>query len=245
MKKLRDAGAITEEEMKQYEGRGMKAATGTWIDQLKYGIQQAEIKAISFGEMFIQIGEKIGAQLADDLGTAFADIVTGTKNAKEAFADMARSTLQWLSQLILKTLILKALQAIPGVGSFFGAAEAIVSHGGKKPGESGKVKRYVSPDMFIGAPKYHTGEIPAIIRNDEAVLTRRQYNDMAAGQGGGSGLTFNFEGATFLDQETLKKTLVSISAMTAQGVLAANGPNVMVKAIRNDHGLRHAVRRGY
>jgi hypothetical protein len=49
-------------------------------------------------EMMIYIGE----QVADGLVSAWDSFITGTKSAKDALIDFARSTVSWISQIILK-----------------------------------------------------------------------------------------------------------------------------------------------
>lgn len=120
-----------------------------------------------FGEMqtvgeFVQ---EFAGDLVDQLSTGFADawgdFLTGTKDAKEAFADFARDMLRWLAQIAMK----RAMTAI--FGSMF--------HGGGMYGEGGAQRRIKSP-MFL--PKLHNGLMPdefaAILRKDEAVFTPKQ-----------------------------------------------------------------------
>jgi tape measure domain-containing protein len=63
----------------------------------------------------------------------------------------------------------------------FSAIKALVLHSGGMVG-SARNSRSVDPNMFVGAPRFHTGthptlgmnEVPAILKSDEMVLTRSQ-----------------------------------------------------------------------
>lgn len=74
--------------------------------------------------------------------------------------------------------------------SLFGAA-----HGGGIIGSSPLSSRRVSPLVFMGAPRYHSGgtagllpnEVPAILEKGEAVLTKRQQATVTAAMQGGGG----------------------------------------------------------
>jgi len=69
--------------------------------------------------------EKIKSQAVDDLAGAFGAIVDGTKTAKEAFSDFARSFIAQIAQMILRALALKAVNAalgsVGGAGGGFGS----------------------------------------------------------------------------------------------------------------------------
>lgn len=73
----------------------------------------------------------IGATIAEDLGDGMSDalysISNGTKSMKEAFKDLARSVLEEIQKMIIKMLVLKALEA--GVGLFSGGGEITESGG--------------------------------------------------------------------------------------------------------------------
>lgn len=73
----------------------------------------------------------IGATIAEDLGDGMSDalysISNGTKSMKEAFKDLARSVLEEIQKMIIKMLVLKALEG--GVGLFSGGGEITESGG--------------------------------------------------------------------------------------------------------------------
>ena len=66
-----------------------------------------------------QLGLTVGQSLSSNLASAFNSIVTGAKDAKTAFKDMAIGILKSLAQIITKLLIVKLLESTLG-GSTFG-----------------------------------------------------------------------------------------------------------------------------
>jgi len=91
---------------------------------LSLGFQKAREKMQTDSEMMIYIGENLGEQLSSGLSSAWDSYITKTSTAKEALIDFARSTLSWLSQIILKQMLLNAI----GFGSTT-AADGTVTAG--------------------------------------------------------------------------------------------------------------------
>ena len=141
----------------------------------------------------------IMSQSASD---AFAEFVTGTKSAKEAFTQMVQSMISAMARIQSQ----KAFESlfgmiISGAGSLFGGmfggetatgmgTNTTFSGGGTMGGYISMVKhsgglmtetgptRYVPAMAFANAPRYHDGfqpgEIPAILKKDEGVFTPGQ-----------------------------------------------------------------------
>ena len=76
---------------------------------LSLGFRNAREKMQTDAEMMIYIGENLRDQLAGGLSSAWDSYITKTSTAKEALIDFARSTLSWLSQIILKQMLLNAI----------------------------------------------------------------------------------------------------------------------------------------
>ena len=96
--------------------------------------------------------------------SAFDALVQGTKSAKEAFADMARSILIDISKMITKMLVMKILQDSLGVSSlagFLGFAKegGVMSPKGMAPG-------YATGGIARGSSQGY----PAILHGTEAVV---------------------------------------------------------------------------
>ena len=68
-------------------------------------------------------------------------------------------------------------------GDMFGNGQGEVRHGGGISGKGLRNYRTVSPDVFMGAARYHKGimpdEIPSILQRGEAVLSRAQVQGLA------------------------------------------------------------------
>ncbi|MDR3631713.1 MAG: hypothetical protein P4L42_15435 [Desulfocapsaceae bacterium] len=114
---------------------------------LSHGFREARKTMQTDGEMMIFIGRNIADQISSNLESAWTSFITGSKSAKESMRDFALSTIQWLSQIISKQMIMNALQGMGGkktdgggmdlsgvvskIGSFFSFAA-----GGAVPGWS-------------------------------------------------------------------------------------------------------------
>lgn len=121
------------------------------------------------------------------LGQFFTDIATGAKSAGEAFRDMARTFIASIARMAAEALAKKAIMSL-GSGLFAG----LFHTGGMVSGSRG-TGRMVSPLVFAGAPRYHSGgmvglkpdEVPAILQKGEEVLSRADPRNAANGASGG------------------------------------------------------------
>jgi hypothetical protein len=119
--------------------------------------------------------------LADNLTTGLVAMMDGTKSAKEAFADMAKSIVADILQITMRLMVQYAIQSALGmvVGTPSVPVAVPVAHDG---GEVGSVRRTraVGAGAFVGAMRYHTGgqvglkpgEEPAILEKGETVLSK-------------------------------------------------------------------------
>lgn len=91
----------------------------------------------------------IGKSIAEDLGNGMADalnsIVDGSKSAKEAFSDMARSILQDISKMLIRMAVMKAMTAALGM-----------SDGGQVPSTN------PNQDIVLGGEYANGGFIPKL-----------------------------------------------------------------------------------
>lgn len=146
---------------------------GIKADELKNKAQQNLISWKEVGELFANLL----VSAIDRFAQAIAEGKSASEAAREAFLQFAADFLKQIAQMILKALILKALNFFfPGMG--FGAGHTGGLVGSKRIG-SGNQTRNVSPMAFMGAARYHTGglpglranEVPAILQKGEEVLT--------------------------------------------------------------------------
>jgi len=129
---------------------------------LSLGFTHARESMQTDGELMIYIGENIANQISGGLASALDSFITGTKSAKEAMADFARSTISWLLQIITQHMILKALQTVG-----FGAAA-----GGQVPemATGGPVQSFDSGGAVRGwSPSKTADNIPAWLTAHEFV----------------------------------------------------------------------------
>ena len=81
--------------------------------------------------------QQLAASIQGGMETAFMAIVDGSKSAKDAFADMAKSILAAIAKMIIQALVLKMLQtALP---SLFGADGGTTTSGSPTPLKKGGV----------------------------------------------------------------------------------------------------------
>lgn len=183
---LRDEGKISLEEHKRTLERTFAAPGAAFSN----GWQKAMDKVRDSSEFLYDLGEALPGKLADGFTDAWGTWMDGTKSAGEAMEDFARSTLKWISQMITRWLVMKAIQGVTGAG---GGTIANVAHKGTIVGSSEGIKRRVSHALFNFAPRLHNGinnqlkpnEYPAILQKDEGVFTPAQMKALA-GTGGTS-----------------------------------------------------------
>lgn len=91
--------------------------------------------------------EEVASVIADNFGSAFMSIVDGTKTAKEAFKDMARSIIKQLFQILVVEKMVKSIKGF--IGGIGGGAYA---NGGAFSGGS-KIQAYADGGV-VGSPTY-------------------------------------------------------------------------------------------
>jgi len=113
IKEMADAEAEAAREMAKFqqqvdEMNGIMSDTSTW------DIMQDQLDKTA------DAVKRTGDMVGNNLGNALNDIVTGAKDARDAFADFAKSTLNWMTQLLMK----QAMSSIFGSFNFGGAGAA-------------------------------------------------------------------------------------------------------------------------
>ncbi len=91
-------------------------------------IAELEKKASVLG----QIEEHAAQQFATGFSNAFLDFVSGTKSAEDAFKEFAASFLRAIAEMIMQTLILRALKSAFGLGAAEGGV-FLAAQGGVFP----------------------------------------------------------------------------------------------------------------
>jgi hypothetical protein len=149
----------------------------------------------------------------ETFGGFFSDLRQGLKSGEgfwTSFGNAATNALNKIAdRLIRMTVDNPWSSAFPGgFSSIFGGAGAsrstmgvsgllpAIHHGGYGPGDSIKSARIISALAFANAPRFHTGigpgERPAIIRDDESVLTPGQMRQLTPSGRGARNDNFTF-----------------------------------------------------
>ena len=124
---------------------------------------------------------QVNEQWADGLAESIMKLGEGFNSARDAFRQFASDFLRQMAQMILKTMILKALESTGFGGMVAAGVNAVGSvHTGGIIGHTALVKKSVDPRVFANAPRYHSGgivglrkdEVPAILQTGEEVLSR-------------------------------------------------------------------------
>ena len=123
---------------------------------------------------------------------ALVDLVTGTKSAKEAFADMAKSIANDLARMAIRMAIIRPLAMMFGGGMMggapaFGGFTTEAALGGITWAHTGGIvgsDNLKTTNPFAGVPRFHTGglaanETPAVLMKGEGVFTREQMKALA------------------------------------------------------------------
>ena len=155
------------------------------------------------------VGLRLSENLTNGIESAFAKLLEGTANVKDAFLDLALSFAQAIQAELIKVLVKNLLGSF--IDSFSGAISsgitgAAVAHQGGVIG-SLPLSRSVPAFAFAGAPRLHGGglaglkpnEVPTILERGEEVLTRNDPRHRF--NGGGRGVTVNIstpDAASFL-----------------------------------------------
>jgi len=174
--------------------RALRAASVAALADMKEGTPEHAAVLAGIGAIDVQIAnitasqevfkQKMEAIAESSFGDFLADLTTGAKSFKEAFADMVKSFVAGVAKMVAQEIALRAIKAAfsawGGNGAAVGASVA-QQHTGGMAGQSA-VRVRVNPMLFGQAPRYHSGgiaglapdEVPAILQTGERVLSRRQ-----------------------------------------------------------------------
>ena len=89
-------------------------ADGTMWQQINLGMTKARESYSKWGEFVTDTSEQLANTMADNLTSGLFDFIDGTKSAGQAMADFAEDTLRWLSEMIVKWALFKAITGMFG-----------------------------------------------------------------------------------------------------------------------------------
>lgn len=182
------------------EGEKIKDPDVSWTKRFKKGLIEAKDASDSLGKTWEKIGGQIVDVIATNLTDGIFDFIEGTKSAKDAFIDFAKSTLNWIAQIIMKQAIMRALGGLGGS----------MAHSGAIIGQSNLPTRQIATPPVDMIPKFHDGLMPkefvTILKEGEGVFTPEQMKVMSMKMAGdkkeGASLTLNIP--VNVSQEDLK-----------------------------------------
>lgn len=194
------------------------------------GKQVEEMIANRSVQAFDAMADSIGGAIAGQ--RSWSDAIKGTGIA---FLQFAADFLREIAQMIMKAMILKAIESSGWGGAISGAVNAAVKHSGGVVGHVSERNRTVSPFTFVGAPRYHTGgiaglapdEYPAILKKNEEVLTadspRNILNGGARGVNGDAGRPQDVSITNYVDAQSFLSAAAASPAgrKTIMNVLSA------------------------
>jgi hypothetical protein len=152
----------------------------------KEEISQVEGLLQAWGDVDQQIDE-LAANSMVALRDTMVDVITGAKDAKEAFAQLAeqivKGILKIIMQLLIEMAVRAAIRAISGGAPQPGAPSTPMSTRHSGGAAEGGSTRSLPNAAFAGVKRYHRGgiassEIPAVLEKGEMVLSRKQRRDM-------------------------------------------------------------------
>lgn len=225
-------------------------------------LNSVEAQAIRTNDAFKQMG----AAIEGNLTTGLADIVDGTKSAGQGFADMSKTIIRAIEEMIIKltivTPLMRALQQAAGGGlNLFGGGAGVSTatssaanfnttgalyHTGGIVGSEPTALRYIHPAHFDDAPRFHSGgiagdEVPIIARKGEGVFTQGQMAALGS-SGGGSAPNIVINNHTEAQPQVSKAPNGDITITLKKMVDGAVGESLSAgsgqRVLRDAYGVR-------
>lgn len=165
------AGAISYQEYLSQT----KAATENAWENFKFGLKIATNNIMTYGQMWQKIGTEIIDVIAEGMTDALMDFIDGTKTAKEAFIDFAKSILQWLAKILMQTALKNMLGGVTGLLFHEGGVVGMDRSGRKA------IRKFHQGYAGVAAD-----EVPAILKKNEVVFTPGQMKALGAMIQGGN-----------------------------------------------------------
>lgn len=227
------------------------------LDKVLLELEQinVETRKLSFAQkLFKSWGDEVataGGNMLEAFAQAYAEtgkLSDGFKAAKDSMLDFIASFLMEIAKAIIQAIILQAIMnAINGTSGGYGAAVSsaltAAGHTGGVVGSSNNIganpRRMVSPTVFAGAQRFHEGGLPglkqgevaAILKKGEEVVTEDDPRHVANG-GASGGPNVNLTAVNVFDREE-----VAGEVMKAQ----ATGPMLLNFFGRNSTAIKQRL----
>lgn len=203
--KLGEARRASYEQLKGIADEYERIAQASGDPNMILGAERLKLQLEELGATLDPLADKLNTMFADAAGDAFADWISGTKSAKEAFSDMVGSIISDITRLavqdVFKSLFSGGGSATGGMGFDFGSLLSGLLGGARAnggPTDANKLYRVNErgPELFSvnGADFLMTGDQPG----------RVTPNHKLGGGGFVQNLTFNVAGQ--MDRRTVDQT---------------------------------------
>lgn len=161
-----DVNRVYDDMVKKASDAALKSSTN-WRDGLTRSLQSSYADVTDMAKATENIVKNSFTTMEDTL-TEF--VMTG----KASFSDFVNSIVEGMVRMAIQYAVIKPIMS--GIMGYFGVPMA---HTGGVIGTDTLSSRQISPDVFEGATRYHTGglvgdEIPIIAKRGETVFTKGQ-----------------------------------------------------------------------
>lgn len=189
-------------------------------------LQRTQFELGKLDTRFLMTGEQMNEFIANSATNAFTKFAEAIANGEDAaqslgdaFRQMAADILLQIGQMIVKQAVFNMISKIGGgsggLGGLIMKGVGKLYHTGGIVGSGSGPSRSISPAAFAAAPRYHEGgiaglmpgEVPAILKRGEEVLTEGDPRHAANGgaMGGDSTIINAIDAPSFIE-EALKNS---------------------------------------
>jgi hypothetical protein len=212
--------AATQKSIAFWESMG-----GAEAESAILALQRTQFELGKLDTRFLMTGEQMNefiANSATNAFTKFAEAIANGENAAkslgDAFRQMAADILLQIGQMIVKQAVFNLVSGMFGGKGAGGGIMGLVGklfHSGGVVGSGSGPSRSISPAAFAAAPRYHQGgiaglmpgEVPAILKRGEEVITEDDPRHIGNGGGASGGATvINAIDAPSFVEEALKNS---------------------------------------
>ena len=219
------AVALMKEQLAAFESINAAARS----PEQQQAIERLKLQLESLSATIDPLADKINTMFSDAAGNAFADFITGSKTAKEAFQDFAKSVLSEIAKMAAKDLAKSLFGGSGSSGGIGGMFSSLFGGGGgtaSTQGASGAGWISSLASMFGFASGGFTGvgaanDPAGIVHKGEYVLTAEQTKRIGVGNldrgNFGGGNVFNINVPESVNRNTGTQIAAAAQRKMAQG----------------------------
>lgn len=174
----------------------------------------------------------LGTQAFDNFAKSIAEGESAVDAFRTAFLQFTADFLKQIALMIIKQILLNALQNSSIGGALSGAVNGAVMHDGGIVGKGGTGRNRNAPSSwFANAPRYHTGgvvglapnEVPAILQRNEEVLATDDPRNILNGGGAGG---------VAAPQDIKVINMVDSASVVSEGLSTSEGTKAIFNVLR-------------